>query len=170
MKTNCTKMEYNLLKTIEPNWASTVLPPSFPRLTPFPATDYINPGLGQISRLFSFYVPLHSQTHLHTVTKKVNTVNLEGSGKSETTADTTNDESSKDDTNDAPISDDIDPIEFNETKRKRLGPAIQESFLHPKLIKTNKIVFKKQLLKKNPEVIKTESKPKKEIKHKFQFI
>ena len=61
-------------------------------------------------------------------------------------------------------------MEFNETKRKRLGPAIQESFLHPKLMKTNKIVFKKPLPKKVNEVIKTELKPKKEIKHKFQFM
>ena len=163
-------MEYNLLKTIEPNWASTALPPTLPRLTAFPATDYINPGLGQISRLFSFYVPLHSQTHVHTVQKKVNSINLEGSG-----ADSNKDESepSKDGESESlkdGTTDDIDPMEFNETKLKRLGPAIHESFLHPKLIKTNKIVFKKQFPKKANEMIKTEFKPKKEIKHKFQFM
>ena len=157
-----------MLKTIEPNWATTVLPPTLPNLTAFPATDYINPGLGQISRLFSFYVPLHSQNHLHTVTKKVNTVNLEGSGSDDIKKDES--EPSKDDITEPSVSDDIDPMEFNETKRKRLGPAIQESFLHPKLIKTNKIVFKKPLSKKVNEVIKTELKPKKEIKHKFQFM
>ena len=61
-------------------------------------------------------------------------------------------------------------MEFNETKLKRLGPAIHESFLHPKLIKTNKIVFKKQFPKKANEMIKTEFKPKKEIKHKHKHM
>ena len=45
-------MEYNLLKTIESNLGPTVSSSIYPRLTPYPAKDYINPGVGQISRLY----------------------------------------------------------------------------------------------------------------------
>ena len=79
-------MEYNLLKTIEPNLGSCVSSSTYPRLTPYPATDFVNPGLGQISRLYSFYVRVHSEKNLHTIAKKVNSVadNLEGSGSDNT--------------------------------------------------------------------------------------
>ena len=72
-------MEYNLLKTIEGNFSKTLVSSTYPQLTPYPATDFVNPGLGQISRLYSFYVPLYSHKDLFSVTKKVN--NLEGSGE-----------------------------------------------------------------------------------------
>jgi hypothetical protein len=43
-------MEYNLLKTIEPSLQSFFVPatlsPHF--LTPFPARDFINPGMNRI--------------------------------------------------------------------------------------------------------------------------
>ena len=77
-----------------------------------------------------------------------------------------------------------DPIEFNETKRKRLGESLQESFQHPKLIKTDKISFGSQLpkipaekSKKTSTKLKIEplkktdsSKDSKITKHKFQVI
>ena len=34
-----------------------------------------------------------------------------------------------------------DPILYNSQKLKRLGPALQESFQHPKLIKTDKLIL-----------------------------
>ena len=62
-----------------------------------------------------------------------------------------------------------DPIKYNEAKRKRLGAPIQESFLHPKLIKTNKIIFHntKTASKSNPN---STALKKKEVQHKFQFL
>ena len=78
------EMEYNLLKTIEANLGTTIQTASYPRLTPYPATDFVNPGVGQIGRLYSFYVPLHSHNNLHTISKKVNLDNLEGSGNEQT--------------------------------------------------------------------------------------
>ena len=52
-------MEYKLLKTIEQPIAMMMPNETLPRLTPYPAYDFVNPGLGQISRLYTFYVPLH---------------------------------------------------------------------------------------------------------------
>ena len=164
-------MEYNLLKTIESPLSSAVTNQIIPRLSPYPATDYVNPGLGQISRLYNFYVPLPANYNLHHIKKKVANVNvsenLEGFGKVES-----------DKTNDEQFSQDEDPIEFNEIKRKRLGEPIQDSFLHPKLIKTNKITFEsepskpKKLSEKSKSTLtKTEPmKVEKVVKHKFQLI
>ena len=67
-----------------------------------------------------------------------------------------------------------DPEAYNEKKRKILGDEIFDSFMHPKQIKTGKIVLK-------PET-SNESKPKsfskiveqkterKSVKHKFNVV
>ena len=170
-------MEYNLLKTIEPNLGLMIpsqTSATMPRLSSVPSIDCVNPGLGQISRLYSFYVPLHSKQSLHLVEKnepQVEPSNQEGGGNIEM------DESSQEIDN-TEISEDtekVTPEQFNEMRKKRLGSPIHASFLHPKMIKTDKIIFKlpnsvkseKKPVSKNP-VLKTnnESKP---IKHKFQF-
>ncbi len=63
-------MEYNLLKTIEPNLALQMCPLRNPHLTPYPAIDYVNPGLGNAARLFSFYVPLYANQSPFNISKK----------------------------------------------------------------------------------------------------
>ena len=104
-------MEYNLLKTIENSVGGNFIPnEKYPRLSPYPATDFVNPGLGQISRLYNFYVPLPTNYNLHQINKKITNVsdNLEGFGKVD--SDKTNVEE------DSTIGEE-DPIEFNEIKR-----------------------------------------------------
>ena len=65
------------------------------------------------------------------------------------------------------LAQDLNPFDFNESKRKRLGSAIQDSFLHPKLIKTNKIIFQKTSEPK--KMIGGAQTQSKKVKHKFQF-
>ena len=162
-------MEYNLLKTIESSYGGNFVPNERnPRLSPFPAIDYVNPGVGQICRLHSFYVPLYSTKNLHEKQKKNALENMEGSGVSQPEEIL---EESKESEND----DLKDPIELNLEQRKRLGPAIHESFLHPKLIKTDKIIFNKPKPLKSK--LKTEQKSKTDeinqkspIKHKFKLL
>jgi hypothetical protein len=55
-------MEYRLLKTIESSQLTLLPKETLPRLTPYPANNCVNPGLGQIARLYSFYVPLYSRS------------------------------------------------------------------------------------------------------------
>ena len=43
---------------------------------------------------------------------------------------------------------DENPLEFNEKKRKLLGPGLQESFLHPKAFKIEKLTLPKNTEKK----------------------
>ena len=117
-------MEYRLLKTIEPTLGGFLCPSeAFPRLSAFPATDFVNPGLGQISRLYSFYVPLYNARSLHTIQKKMSEVgaeNLEGSGNLNPTE---NVDSSENELIEQQMK--SDPMEFNATKRKRMGSPVQ---------------------------------------------
>jgi len=74
----------------------------------------------------------------------------------------------------------VDPMEFNEKKRKLLGEKIHDGFLHPKPFKIGQIQFKSEA---SPVKLSDESKKRKldpEIekntnfsdkkKHKFQLI
>ena len=170
-------MEYNLLKTIESSVGTNFIPTEkYPRLSPYPASDFVNPGLGQICRLHSFYVPLYTNKSLHEKQKTNTLENLEGSGsiekanESTETPESTETVESKDLTNSAnSTSGEIDPNEFNFEKRKRLGPAIQESFLHPKLIKTDKILFKAPL-KSERKFKPKATNQNTTVKHKFKLL
>ena len=166
------EMEYSLLKTIESAYtAPQITFSSNPRLSPYPAFDFVNPGLGQISRLFSFYVPLHSSANTHTIRKKVElplATNLEGFGNQNT-------EEEQEDVEEIPEKD-IDPLEYNNLKRKQMGAAVQESFLHPKVIKTDTInlaVQPKNISKNNlsSTIRLPEKAPAKNMKkHKFHVV
>jgi hypothetical protein len=162
-------MEYNLLKTIEPTIGGIFCPNEmYPRLSPFPATDYVNPGLGQISRLYSFYVPLHSKETLHMKQKKINILELEGSGSGQKAAEIEqNPEKNENEEIKAQL--ESDPETFNELKRKLMGPAVHESFLHPKVIKTDKLFFKETNPKKATGSGSFKSLTMKPVKHKFEF-
>jgi hypothetical protein len=167
-------MEYKLLKTIQSAQGGLLVPKeTMPRLTAYPANNCVNPGLGQIARLYSFYVPLYSRSNLHTISKiepNVDALLQEGKGdeSEQKIAESVNDVLDTDDNN-------LNPIEYNDRKRKLMGDAVQESFLHPKLIKTDKIVFSKAKPQSKTQPVKssiflnTNQLPPKQIKHKFQF-
>jgi hypothetical protein len=153
-------MEYNLLKTIEPNLGLQMCPIRNPHLTPYPAIDYVNPGLAQATRLFSFYVPLYANETTHNIVKEDNSISQEGGSKDELV-------------NTDSIDSDIDPIDFNNRKRKLMGDAIQSSFMHPK-IETGKISLEpeskvKKKYNNSYKMEKTKVGKGKEVKHKFQF-
>jgi hypothetical protein len=158
-------MEYNLLKTLEPNLGLQMCPIRNPHLTPYPAIDYVNPGLAQAARLFSFYVPLYTHQSPYNIAKEEDNSNLQEGG------------GSKDpDSNDVGASesidaDSIDPIQYNNRKRKIMGDAIQASFMHPKIL-TGQIDLepKSKVKKKSDNDFKSgKGQIGKTMKHKFQF-
>ena len=54
------------------------------RLTSTPANNFVTPGIGQITKLYRFYTPLHSRKPTHAIEKQITTsLNQEGSGKAE---------------------------------------------------------------------------------------
>jgi len=161
-------MEYNLLKTIEPNLGMQMCPVRNPHLTPYPAIDYVNPGLGQATRLFSFYVPLHSNQSPFTIEKQEdNAMSQEGGSKDLIS----NDSNSMNED----LGDDIlDPLEFNNRKRKLMGDAIQSSFMHPKIVTGTIELEPQSKVKKKTVSVKSEMDKNKvgkgrNLKHKFQF-
>jgi hypothetical protein len=157
-------MEYNLLKTIEPNLGLQMCPIRNPHLTPYPAIDYVNPGLAQSARLFSFYVPLYSNQSPFNIRKEENDSSLLQEGGSQ---DPENETSSDSEMN-------IDPIEFNSKKRKLMGEGIQSSFLHPKIVTDSIDLEPKSKVKKKSTTFNSENTKVKigkgqNVKHKFQF-
>ena len=135
-------------------------------------------GLGNTSRQYSFYMPMHTQPDIHTRAKKDSLFNQNlQEGGSETKADNKTIEENEEITHllkqSKPLFNDDNPIEFNDRKRKLMGDDIHDSFLHPNFVKTSKITFTSQKntkKSKNNAVKKVEIMPKtKEIKHKFKF-
>ena len=164
-------MEYNLLKTIEPNLGLQMCPIRNPHLTSYPAIDYVNPGLGQAARLFSFYVPLYAnQSPFNIVKEQDQAMSQEGGSIDSNPSDSISDS----------IDNNFDPIEFNNRKRKLIGEGVQSSFMHPKII-TGKIDLEPQSkVKKKNVTVKSENEKIKvgkghnvgkgqNVKHKFQF-
>lgn len=156
-------MEYNLQKTIEPNLRMHMCPnSSHPRLTAYPSNNFINPGIGNISKLYSFYVPIHTQSFKHEIKKnveeKLQTDQL-GGGDVDILENAKSEESVVQ--------------KLNEKKRKLLGDAVFDSFMHPKPFKTKKIELQqeKKLTKTKSEKSGNGSKnlPNKSQNHKFQF-
>jgi hypothetical protein len=67
----------------------------------------------------------------------------------------------------------LDPLHFNENKRKLLGEEVYEGFMHPKKFKVGKIELKREPSKITIGQKKLASQPKEVIsikKHKFQLV
>lgn len=153
-------MEYSLLKTITPELA--YLRPIHPyvKLSSTPAKDYVNPGLAQTTRLYSFYVPLYSNFNPFEI-KKSDTKDIkqqEGFGEVndpvENSSIDTTDNTKEPSLNDSQID---KPIISNNNE---ITEGLKESLNFPK-INVKKTIFKsKNTLPKN----------EKKLKHKFQII
>ena len=131
-------------------------------------------------------MPLHSQQDLHTKTKnyenEIETNVQEGKGNNDTRDDINNQSIEKEPSPDQNINtllsetklinDNVNPIEFNERKRKLLGAEIHNSFMNPSFVKTSKLVLIKDKKKTNtelPNVSETKKSKNKDIKHNFKF-
>jgi len=146
-------MEYNLQKSIQPQLM--MFPHStYPRLTPYPANNFVQPGLSNVSKPDSFYVPLHTQSYKHEIKKNGEKLILETEqlGAGEQNFDNHSD------------SDDSVLEKLNEKKRKMLGDSVFDSFMHPKPFKTKKIQ-----LEEKEKIGKGSKSHHKKSNHKFQF-
>jgi hypothetical protein len=143
-------MEYNLLKQIEPNLG--FLPYAGFSLSSTPAKDFVNPGVGQLSREFNLFVPLSFETKTHMIQKVGEIINEDDqAGEGEDSND--NDVMQQDDISVSATNNDENPMEFNEKKRKNLDPGVYESFMNPKKIKIGKLI-----LPQRPKSEKTKKK------------
>jgi hypothetical protein len=171
-------MEYNILKTIETNYGYVGEEETI--MTPFPSELTVIPGVGQIIHNLSLITKIHNTDDLNKISKKTefesDEVEQLGSGD--------NAEDVESNTNDTPkMNADTDniaekakiDIPFNEHKRKSMDEAVYQSLMHPKMFKTNSVIFtqtaknepKKTVIEKPKSVEKAVEKEGKKIKHKF---
>lgn len=177
-------MDYSLLKTITPqlsymqNTNSCIV-----HLTSTPARDLINPGIGQLTRLYNFYVPIHYASQNPYKVKKYDAQaskenNQEGFGQTDDvdnvlieTKDNSNEINDQTNTN---LSNetftDINNSEStsNEMPDEKMDEGVKQSFEYPK-IKVGKLMISSQ---KRLNITKNVKKvPVKNFKnHKFHVI
>jgi hypothetical protein len=65
---------------------------------------------------------------------------------------------------------DENPMEFNEKKRQKLGSGIQESFLHPKAFKIEKMTLPKKTEQPKKQTKQPVKKEAKTLQHRFNII
>jgi hypothetical protein len=166
------KMEYNLLKTIETNYGYTGEDDII--MTPFPSEMSIIPGIGQVINNLSIIVPLYNTHELTNVTKKCefeSEKNQLGLGNETEILDKANDHVVSDSDNKPSET----SIPFNDNKKRLLDESVYESFMHPKMFKTNSIILDNSKVKKAKTETSTKEKLEKtpsdlKIKHKFNVM
>ena len=174
-------MEYSLLKQIVPN--RFYYPINFSaHPTHYPSFDCINPGVGNISSPFTYFVPSHffSNPNLKTKNVPIDLMKEESLLQQEGKGDETKVDSNLvvvPDSKKLDSSTEEEEIlnKLNENKRKNLDPAIYDSFLHPKKIKTETLKLQStapKLKSLNTEKIEkgaAVNTSNKKVMHKFKF-
>lgn len=151
-------MDYSLLRTIEN-------PPFyiFPRQRRFnlpsnPHIDYINPGIGFVTKAYDFYVPLFAKNFQYPIEKKdeaLEDIDLQKgveSGEKQEGKGLANDidvETNVDDSEKLEAEKDKNSENTIHKNKKRLSEGVFEAFMHPK-IKSAKLVFPKKQSHKLP--------------------
>lgn len=164
-------MDYTLLKQITPQLPYLQPHSPYVRLTSMPARDLINPGIGQVIRLYDFYVPLAAATHNPYEIQKSDVadkkIDQEGYGDKQE-SESKNSENLE---SSALLPTDIEKDNSNEVEEPKIETKLDDglltSFQHPK-IKVGKLVIersdtepvKKTPLKKNLKI----------LKHKFHIV
>ena len=107
--------------------------------------DSITPGIGQIVPDDNFIVPLYHNSDLTTIMKEDNldTIQIGGGGPDvELTEKDSEIENHTDETPSTSKSNLETPLlATQERKRKQMDPEIYDSFMHPKIFKTNTLTF-----------------------------
>jgi len=180
-------MEYRLGKTLDSN-GIFLSNHSYVNLMSNPLNDYVNPGIGMATRLYSLYVPIQSIKPKFTIEKEseieskeskneqlgfgsITDNESESFSKSEPSSagylDKNLNQNKSDETEIKDLKDDFKSSENENTlKRGRMDNDILDSFMHPK-IKVGKIEVKKN---EGKVPIKTESKKNVLSNHKFKII
>lgn len=141
-------MEYSLLKLIVPNKSYYPISATA-HASHFPSFDCVNPGIGNVASPYSYFVSSHFFSNPNLKTKFFsNDTKLdneqEGGGKDVQKDKELNPEASSSILQ-KNTEDETEEIlnELNAKKKKLLDQSIYESFLHPKKIKTEVLVLKK---------------------------
>lgn len=100
-----------------------------PFISSTPSTDYVIPGSGQLVHLFPSFVPIYSRNS-STIEKKV-APQLDGHGNESSSV--------EEPSSDADLLNSEPEPSTSKGQKRSLSPGILDSFLHPKLLKTDTI-------------------------------
>lgn len=166
-------MDYSLLKTITPQLSYLETHSPHVRLTSMPARDFINPGFGQISRLYNFYVPLHGigdPYRLKTIDVENDKKNQHGHGNVSESDNIETESANTLEANES-SSNTSEPNESSSNEKSTnllMDVGVLDSFKHPK-IKVGKAIINSNVNIKKDFNGKGSLK-KKSLKHKFNII
>lgn len=174
------KMEYSLLKQLEPNIGHLFPNSTHPQLSAYPALDYVNPGIGQLARIHNFIVPLHAQDNLHLIEKQIteqsNIKDLAESLNEQIGSGIESETKLKSEEQIIEEQKSTDPETLNAKKRHLMGESIYSSFMHPKKLKVTEINLDAKTQQKKEKIgngLLQKSTPShskiKNVKHKFSF-
>ena len=168
-------MEFNLQKTLNDNGDFDSYNGDDYSIDIF---DSVTPGIGQIVPDDNFIVPLYNNSDLTTIMKIDNENSDQIGGGSEEISPDSEDVIESNNGDDEKVNENASTSKTNnmfenghnvERKRKQMDPEIYQSFMHPKMFKTNTLIFddetKTKDLKKVPE--KQKLLGGKSTKHKF---
>lgn len=161
-------MDYTILRNITPLPSFVFNTQRRFDLPKNPSIDYVNPGIGFVTKIFDFYVPLYSQNYSYAIEKKDNDgdeiindiIDAEkqaGKGEPENIAEAIDESNNVE-------RDQNESVQSSNKNKKRLDDGIFESFMHPK-IKTAKIEFNSE-----KKISKIKNNGNKSVKHKFNIV
>jgi hypothetical protein len=169
-------MEFNLQRLITSSSHDLIFPhTSYPALTPFPARDFVTPGVGGATNLYSFYVPLFHEISPYNIQKEEdsNVTLLQGDQIG-----TGNDQLESEDTSnvntnaDNVVTQSSNENPNTESLKRKISDGIEHSFLHPKVFKTKTVQLPVKVSTNTVKVAKVESaspRAKNIISHKFKI-
>lgn len=139
-----------------------------PIISSTPSEDFVIPGSGNLVHLYPTFVPIHSRSQSqNTIVKKVED-DFSGQGVVDVASNNT----------DKTESDNLDAVANSESETKAstskgqkrsLPEGLLDSFLHPKLLKTDTIKFEHK--PRTPKQTKPNSTPKNITQnHKFKVV
>lgn len=131
-------MEFNILKKIQQ--PVSYLQPDLSQLyTSVPNKVFINPGVGNVAKSYSIFVPIYSHSNPHSSNKTSLQTGFGALDKSN--SDKADKGQNEAEPHLSPSSPESEIAKFNDRKRQLLGDDIFNSFMHPK-IKTGKLELK----------------------------
>lgn len=159
-----------MLKTIETNYG--YIDEEQIVMTPFPSDISIIPGIGQIVNNLSIVIPLHNKNDLTNISKKTEFEMTDEVTETTQLGAGNDTDNAKNDTilnvSNAEV------IPFNELKRKSMNETVYQSFMHPKMFKTNSATIEKSTkanasvsAKKTTDNLAEEKTQNFKQKHKF---
>ena len=159
-------MDYTYAAGLENN--SQILGVAHPLISSTPSEDFVIPGSANLIHMFPTIVPIFGRNQT-TIEKKVD--NLTGTG------DTNERKLAPSDSETQPIESKAEALNLDveeslpsNSRKRGLPDGILDSFLHPKLLKTETIKIESHLQKKKPVVFKSVVEKKSFPKHKFNVV